>query len=153
MFSLFVFWQLFCETNRRDVTRLTGVAGLLEACWWLCTVCAWAGILYSDSISNRHCADSGFKNARSQMLESFTCPCFFYSHEPKVWWLILLNALISFINLNSKILQKSKWKTKWCSRLIHFGEISLQQLKIILSSLHDPHLLVWMPDHIGTCSE
>ncbi len=31
---------------------------------------------------------------------------------------------------------------KWCSRLVHFAEISLQQLKMVLSSLYGPHVLV-----------
>ncbi len=41
---------------------------------------------------------------------------------------------------------------KLCSRLVHFAEISLQQLKMVLSSLYGPHVLVCMPDNIGACS-
>ncbi len=40
---------------------------------------------------------------------------------------------------------------KWCSRLVHCAEISLQQLKIVLS-LYGPHMLVYMPDNVWACS-
>ncbi len=47
---------------------------------------------------------------------------------------------------------KIKVKKLW-SRLVHFAEISLQQLKMVLSSVYGPHVLVCMPDNIGACSK
>ena len=41
---------------------------------------------------------------------------------------------------------------KLCSKLVHFAEISLQQLKMVLSSLYGPQVLVCMPDNIRACS-
>ncbi len=64
-----------------------------------------------------------------------------------VWWKL---KWPTYRGLNSKTPRKSKWK-KWCSRLVHFAEISLQQLKMVLFSLYAPHVLVCMPD-IGACS-
>ncbi len=41
---------------------------------------------------------------------------------------------------------------KLCSWLVHFAGISLQQLKMVFSSLCGPHVLVCMPDNVGACS-
>ncbi len=55
---------------------------------------------------------------------------------------------IKMINLQrAKFKETPKIKVKkWCSRLVHFAEISLQQLKMVLSSLYGPHVLVCMPE-------
>ncbi len=39
-----------------------------------------------------------------------------------------------------------------CSRLVHFAEISLQQLRMVLRNFYGPHVLVCMPDNVRTCS-
>ncbi len=51
-----------------------------------------------------------------------------------VWWKL---KWPTYRGLNSKTPRKSKWK-KWCSRLVHFAEISLQQLKMVLFNLYGP---------------
>lgn len=39
-----------------------------------------------------------------------------------------------------------------CGRLAHLAEMSLQQLKMLLSSLYGHHVFVCMTDNIGACS-